>query len=297
MPVQLQQSGGGGTTLTGTGIARNTGACTELSGDVTTSGSNAATVVKVNGASVPTSKTIVGTNSSGQIVDASSASLTNNTSGTAANLSGTPALPNGTTATTQAALSNDTKLATDAYVDAAVAAGPTTFESAGNGSFLTPWGEDTWPGEGSFSTSATGLTATVFMVKVTTPITLRKSSLYVQTGQTSANYYAAIYTSSKNLVANSQAKFTATATGQQNVTLGTPFTLAPGEYYFYVAGDTAGLALAVINWGSTAVPNMLNTNVTRIGNAANGISGAAVPSSLGTLSTSTSGRPLVMYEA
>ncbi len=40
-----------------------------------------------------------------------------NTTGTAANLSGTPALPNGTTATTQTAASNDTKLATDAYVD------------------------------------------------------------------------------------------------------------------------------------------------------------------------------------
>ena len=40
--------------------------------------------------------------------------------GTAANLSGTPTLPNGTTATTQSAGSNDTKLATDAYVDAAV---------------------------------------------------------------------------------------------------------------------------------------------------------------------------------
>lgn len=35
--------------LTGTGLARNTGACTELSGDVTTSGSNVATVVKING--------------------------------------------------------------------------------------------------------------------------------------------------------------------------------------------------------------------------------------------------------
>jgi hypothetical protein len=44
-----------------------------------------------------------------------------NVSGTASNLSGTPALPNGTTATTQAAGSNDTKIATDAYADAKVA--------------------------------------------------------------------------------------------------------------------------------------------------------------------------------
>src|SRR5208283_704595 len=107
-------------TLTGTGLARQTGACTELSGDVTTSGSNAASVVKVNGGSVPASKTIVGTNSSSQIIDASSATLANNTTGTAANLSGTPALPNGTTATTQTVGDASTKIATDAFVAAAI---------------------------------------------------------------------------------------------------------------------------------------------------------------------------------
>jgi hypothetical protein len=41
-----------------------------------------------------------------------------NTSGTALNLSGTPALPNGTTATTQSVNDNSTKLATTAYADA-----------------------------------------------------------------------------------------------------------------------------------------------------------------------------------
>lgn len=44
----------------------------------------------VNGAAIPASKTIVGTNASSQIVDASSATLSNNTTGTAAGLSGTP---------------------------------------------------------------------------------------------------------------------------------------------------------------------------------------------------------------
>lgn len=46
-----------------------------------------------------------------------------NTSGTASNLSGTPALPNGTTATTQTAGDNTTKLATTAFVTAAVGGG------------------------------------------------------------------------------------------------------------------------------------------------------------------------------
>ena len=46
-----------------------------------------------------------------------------NTTGTAAGLSGTPALPNGTTATTQTTGDTSTKLATDAFVAAAVGTG------------------------------------------------------------------------------------------------------------------------------------------------------------------------------
>lgn len=46
--------------------------------------------------------------------------LNQNTTGTAANLSGTPALPNGTTATTQSLGDNSTKLATTAFVTAAL---------------------------------------------------------------------------------------------------------------------------------------------------------------------------------
>jgi hypothetical protein len=52
------------------------------------------------------------------LVAADIPTLNQNTTGTAANLSGTPALPNGATATTQSASDNSTKLATTAYVDA-----------------------------------------------------------------------------------------------------------------------------------------------------------------------------------
>lgn len=54
---------------------------------------------------------------------------TGNGAGTASNLSGTPALPNGTTATTQTAGDNTTKLATDAFVTTAVAAKTGTIAS------------------------------------------------------------------------------------------------------------------------------------------------------------------------
>lgn len=88
------------------------------------------TVAKVNGAAVPLSKTILGSNGTGQLVDASAATLANNTSGTAANLSGTPTVPNGTAATTQAALDDSTKLATTAYADLAVGVETTRAEAA-----------------------------------------------------------------------------------------------------------------------------------------------------------------------
>jgi len=56
-----------------------------------------------------------------------------NTSGTAANLSGTPALPNGTTATTQTPGDTTTKLATDAFVAAAITAAGGVTSITGDG--------------------------------------------------------------------------------------------------------------------------------------------------------------------
>lgn len=59
----------------------------------------------------------IGTPSAGTLTNCSFPTLNQNTTGTAANLSGTPDLPNGTTATTQSAADNSTKLATTAYAD------------------------------------------------------------------------------------------------------------------------------------------------------------------------------------
>jgi hypothetical protein len=62
--------GGTGTTSTLTGLVRGSGSAmtaAELSGDVTTSGSNASTVVRVEGAAIPVSANLVGTNASKQL--------------------------------------------------------------------------------------------------------------------------------------------------------------------------------------------------------------------------------------
>jgi hypothetical protein len=76
---------------------------------------------QVNGAALSASATVVGTNASGQIVS-QTGTISNNTSGSATSLSAASALPNGTTATTQATTDNSTKVATTAYTQAAIAA-------------------------------------------------------------------------------------------------------------------------------------------------------------------------------
>lgn len=70
-----------------------TGILPVASGGTGNASGQAADAVKVNGVSVPASKTVVGTNSSAQIIDSSSATLANNTTGnaaTATNLTFTP---------------------------------------------------------------------------------------------------------------------------------------------------------------------------------------------------------------
>jgi hypothetical protein len=124
-PTLNQNTSGSAATLT---TPRTIGT---LTGDVTTAGStfngsanntNATVVGKINGVALSGLATgiLKNTTTTGVpsiAVAADFPTLNQNTSGTAANLSGTPALPNGTTATTQTAADNSTKLATTAYVD------------------------------------------------------------------------------------------------------------------------------------------------------------------------------------
>ena len=116
-----------------------------LSGDATTSGTGAVVVTKINGTSLAALGTGIVKNTTGTgipsiAVAADFPALNQNTTGTAANLSGTPALPNGTTATTQTLGDNTTKLATDAFVIANVPGGM-VYPGAGIGvSTGSAWG-------------------------------------------------------------------------------------------------------------------------------------------------------------
>jgi hypothetical protein len=70
---------------------------------------------QINGAAVPASIMVAGTNASGQIVS-QTGTISNNTSGSASSLSAASVIPAGTTTTTPAAGDNSTALATTAFV-------------------------------------------------------------------------------------------------------------------------------------------------------------------------------------
>lgn len=125
-PLPSPTNGGGG----------SGGTCGALGGDLSGTCA-AATVAKVNGASIPTSKSFLGSNSSGQFIAAASPVLSVTVEGTANQIAVTgatctgvntnpdcvvgfvaaPVMPNGSTGTSQACADNSTKLDTTAYAD------------------------------------------------------------------------------------------------------------------------------------------------------------------------------------
>lgn len=175
------------------------------------------------------------------------------------------------------------------------------FTSAGNGaSIVAPFGIVTIP-PSTANNSTLGTTKSAIMVAVTTPITIRNISFNVVTNVGGAKFYAAIYDSSQNLVPNSSNGGASLASiGAVSTTLGTPVPLNPGIYWIFYQPDTTGAVLTGINVGGSIVlaqPPPTNTNVVRAGNPANGISGSAVPASLGGVSSGTVVTPYVMFEA
>jgi hypothetical protein len=113
----------------GTGVANGTNNTLTYTGNYTLG----LTLTGNTAVTLPTSGTLLysggalGTPASGTLTNCTFPTLNQNTSGTAANLSGTPALPDGTTATTQSVGDNTTKIATTAFVLANGGAGATVW--------------------------------------------------------------------------------------------------------------------------------------------------------------------------
>lgn len=210
--------------------------------------------------------------------------LNQNTSGTAANLSGTPALPNGTTGTTQTARDASTKLATDAYADAAVDAGIVGFKSAGIG-FVSAGVGHCYPSGGS--TLGVNASALVYAwaTQLLAPLTVRKCAFEVTVLKAGASVSIGIWDSSGNKVVDFGAVSVAT-TGAKTASLGSPVTLAPGLYFIGWAGDdtTNTCTMLASFYGGATTTNandIINKNVTRAFRSTNALSAGVLPSALG----------------
>lgn len=218
------------------------------------------------------------------IIAADVPTLNQNTSGTASNLSGTPALPNGTTATTQTPGDGSTKLATDAYADASVVAGPPVFKTAGIG-FVSAGVGHAFPAGGS--TLGVNASALVYSwaTQLLAPLTVRKCAFEVTVLKAGASVSIGIWDSGGNKLVDFGAVSVAT-TGAKTASLGSPVTLAPGLYFIGWAGDdtTNTCTLLASFYGGATTTNandVINKNVTRAFRSTNALSAGVLPSTLG----------------
>ena len=192
--------------------------------------------------------------------------LNQNTTGTAANLSGTPALPNGTTATTQTAGDNSAKLATTAYVDS---------------NYISPvldwgygWGVTVGTNTVGFNT-ATGK-MNVFGIYIDRPVRCSGITVYVVTADNSANtydigLYYGVSGSSNSLIAHTGAVagsvYFATSAAFTTIPFGATVTLMPGRYYLglYANEASAPLVLASNNGSNIGFYHYGAATITPVG--------------------------------
>ncbi len=193
-----------------------------------------------------------------------------NTTGTASNLSGTPALPNGTIATTQGAGDASGKLATTAYVDAGRTA---------------PLATSFWStGSAAVSFNSTSNKAQLWGFTVPYPITTTKVMVGIVAADTgNCTYDIGVLNGSGNIVVhlgNSTASGLGfNSTGTKNLTWAAGATALPGKYYVAItASATSGCATL----GASTVPTFASNvaePVTAGGTLNNGIT---IPGDSGT---------------
>src|SRR5271166_2867762 len=194
--------------------------------------------------------------------------IPNNTSGTASNLSGTPALPNGTTGSTQTVGDNTTKLATDAFVLANTGAGSVTHTAGaltagkcaiGNGGGdLTVDSSCALDGLGNAtmtSLTTTGSSSLVFGVNAAPTTTTSKFSIFGPATTPSAYGWqvpATAPTNGQTLV------FGTPVLGVVPITYGTGASATGTVTYLFKGVCQAGTSSASVNFPSTNSPSYVS---------------------------------------
>jgi hypothetical protein len=180
---------------------------------------------------------------------------------------GTPTLPTGTIATTQSASDNSTKVATTAYVDAAI---PTTRTC------LTLIPRPTYvsnaAGSPAWSSNTTGYT---MQMVIPTQITVNKISFVVDSTPTDGQIKIGIYSENGQTQEIAATSGTLSATGViETITLGSPVTLSAGVHYVVIVpvgtasigsfGFGIGTGMTILN-PVTSEPKMYGTQVVTAG--------------------------------
>lgn len=314
-----------GSTLSGSSTGTNTGDQTNISGNaatvttnanlsgVVTSVGNTTSFGSFNSATLATALSdetgtgsavfanspvlitpALGTPASGNLANCTFPTLNQNTTGTASNLSGTPTVPNGTAATTQASSDNSTKLATTAFVTTAFNNAINGLSAKGScycaastnqiGTYLS--GVFTYTSTGATTIDGKSITTIGQRVAFFGQTTGTQNGLYsVTTVGTTGVATVLTRTTDYNTTAEVQAgtytivEFGTSNTGQWiNTTTGTVTLDTTALVFTQVPFSTAASALT----GSTLASSVVNTSITSTGTLTGGATGAGFTIALGT---------------
>lgn len=258
------------------------------------------TVAKVNGGAVPISKTLVGTNGSGELIDASAFAPPLTTLGDTMYENATPALarlPGNTSATKNFLTQTGTGVASAAPAWGTIA--ETDLPNVTDAGFSGFWGGlGLGPVNNSFTppTSSTGFTANeayVHLFFLARAITISKVTIDITTtavGLCSVGIYSAAGTKLVDSGTFNTASGGVTTNFINGGSSGSPVfvTLEPGWYYQLWTTDTASNGFEYFSVSAVNIINILNKNGVRVGTAANTTSGAQ-PTSLGTVTAASAG--------
>ncbi len=294
-------------TINGLTITSTTGGTLTLANSSTlaTSGANSITLTSTGATNVtlPTSGTLVNT----AVTSLSSlAGVGNITSGTwsataiAVDRGGTNTttytkgdilVASASTTLTKRSLGTDGQVLT---VDTAESTGVKWATAAGMSALTDDYivsERDILPAGGTFTTSASGGTNTVYIVRFTLDRMLQVSTVHmsVGTGSVGNNLSFGIYSNDGNTLLVNSGTISTTSTGIKSVTLGSPVTLNAGVYLFaYTTQNTTMRYAGFTALNSTAM-DIANADITVFATAANSASSGALPSTTGALTPVNSG--------
>lgn len=151
--------------------------------------------------------------------------------------------------------------------------------------------KDITPTGGTFTTSASGGTNTVYVIRftVTRKMTISTVHMSLGTGSVGNNLSFGIYSNDGNTKLVDSGAISTTSTGIKSVTLGSPVTIDAGVYLFAYATQNTTMRYAGFTGLNSTAMDIANADVTVFATAANSASSGSLPSTTGALTPVNSG--------